>query len=265
VIGLVLIVKNEAAFIERCLSSAKPLISHWTIVDTGSTDDTKKIIRRTLKGIPGKLHEREFVDFGHNRTEALELAKGTGEWLLELDADMTVEAHEGLLEWLEKDPDPDVAAWQVEIVDSGTLWRLPRLIRGNLDWRYIGPVHEYLDPAGRKQRALLGLTITHHGSSRHPIQKFDHYLRLLKPGASCADVARSAARRWPFISGLAVSSIRQLWHRGKRYALPGRHGSAERGDPAEVIKEIRSAPERLQQASFVKPQTAVPRNREIKA
>jgi hypothetical protein len=32
-----------------------------------------------------------------------------------------------------------------------------------------------------------------------------------------------------------------------------------------VIKEIRSAPERLQQASFVKPQTAVPRNREIKA
>jgi glycosyltransferase involved in cell wall biosynthesis len=187
VIGLVLIVKNEAAFIERCLSSAKPLISHWTIVDTGSTDDTKKIIRRTLKGIPGKLHEREFVDFGHNRTEALELAKGTGEWLLELDADMTVEAHEGLLEWLEKDPDPDVAAWQVEIVDSGTLWRLPRLIRGNLDWRYIGPVHEYLDPAGRKQRALLGLTITHHGSSRHPIQKFDHYLRLLKPGLDAGD------------------------------------------------------------------------------
>lgn len=88
---------------------------------------------------------------------------------------------------------------------------------------------------------------------------------VLEQDFSCADVARSAARRWPFISGVAVSSIRQLWYRGKRYALPGRHGSAERGDPAEVIKEIRSAPERLQQASFVKPQTPVPRNREIKA
>ena len=186
-ICLVLIVKNEAKFIEQCLESAKPLLSSWSIVDTGSTDDTKKLVKKSLKGIPGKLHEREFVDFGHNRTEALALAKGRAEWLLELDADMTVEAHPDLGKWLSGDPDPDTAAWMVTILDSGTKWQLPRLIRGNMDWRYIGPVHEYLDPAGRKRRPILGLTLHHHGSSRHPVQKFDHYLTLLKPGVEAGD------------------------------------------------------------------------------
>jgi hypothetical protein len=34
-VGLVMIVKNEAAVIERALLSAKPFISTWLIVDTG--------------------------------------------------------------------------------------------------------------------------------------------------------------------------------------------------------------------------------------
>lgn len=184
---LVAIVKDEAAYIERCLRSAKPLIDSWLIVDTGSTDDTKKIIRKVFRGKPGKLHEREFVDFGTNRTEALALAKDSADWLLEVDADMTVDAHKDLREWLDTDPDPEVAAWMVQIVDAGTLWRLPRLIRGDREWRYIGPVHEYLDTSRIKRRPLLGLTLHHHGSSRHPIQKFDHYLTLLKPGLGAGD------------------------------------------------------------------------------
>ena len=186
-IALCMIVKNEAAFIERCLASVKPYISSWTIVDTGSTDDTKKLIRKALKGVPGKLLEREFTDFGTNRTEALTLAKGTADWLLLLDADETVEVHEDLLTWLAEDPDPEVDAWMVEIVDSGTIWKRPLLVRGNKDWRYIGAVHEYLDYTQTKSRALLGLTVYHHGSNRHPVQKFDHYLTLLKPGLDAGD------------------------------------------------------------------------------
>jgi len=186
-ISLTMIVCNEAAFIERCLESVKPYISSWVIVDTGSTDDTKKIIRRVMKGVPGKLHDRPFTDFGSNRTEALALAKGTADWLLLLDADETVEVHEDLLTWLADDPDPETAAWMVEIVDSGTIWKRPLLIRGNLDWRYIGAVHEYLDHTQVKSRGLLGLTVTHHGSNRHPVSKFDHYLTLLKPGLEAGD------------------------------------------------------------------------------
>ena len=32
-----MIVKNEAHVIRRCLDSVRPFVSHWVIVDTGST------------------------------------------------------------------------------------------------------------------------------------------------------------------------------------------------------------------------------------
>jgi glycosyltransferase involved in cell wall biosynthesis len=42
-VGLVMIVKNEEAVLERALRSALPFISTYVIVDTGSTDSTKDI------------------------------------------------------------------------------------------------------------------------------------------------------------------------------------------------------------------------------
>ena len=41
-----MIVKDESKVIKRCLDSVKPLIDYWVIVDTGSKDDTKKVIKR---------------------------------------------------------------------------------------------------------------------------------------------------------------------------------------------------------------------------
>src|SRR5262249_5723371 len=70
-----------------------------------------------------------------------------------------------------------------------------------------------------------------------------HARNILQRDFSCADVTMTAAQNWPFISGVAISTIRQLWHRGVRYTVPGQGGFGERGDPADVIKEIRGAPE----------------------
>ena len=72
-ICLNMIVKNEAHVIERCLISVKHLINYWVIVDTGSTDGTQQIIRDFLKEIPGELYEKLWVNFSHNRNEALNL------------------------------------------------------------------------------------------------------------------------------------------------------------------------------------------------
>ena len=75
-VTLVMIVKDESRVIERCLASVLPVIDSWVIVDTGSTDDTKEKIKKFFDnvGIPGELHESKWVNFGTNRTEALELA-----------------------------------------------------------------------------------------------------------------------------------------------------------------------------------------------
>src|SRR5689334_24368210 len=89
-ICLCMIVRDEAAVIERCLQSVRGLIQTWVICDTGSTDRTTELIADALEGIPGELHQCGWVDFGHNRTDLMERAYGKADYLLLIDADMTI-------------------------------------------------------------------------------------------------------------------------------------------------------------------------------
>ena len=77
-ICLNMIVRNEAHIVHEVLDCVAPYISTWCIVDTGSEDGTQDIIRAHMAqlGIPGDLFERPWKNFGHNRSEALELAAG---------------------------------------------------------------------------------------------------------------------------------------------------------------------------------------------
>lgn len=157
---LAMIVRDEADTIERALTSAAPLVDEMVVVDTGSVDDTRE--RATQAG--ATVIERPWVGSAHNRTEALQVARDRGDWILMIDADMTVEHHPGLRDWLAQDPDPDVRIWRVLIQHGKLLWRLPLLTRGHHDWEYRGETHPYLAGHG-KQRSLNGLTLHHHGRS----------------------------------------------------------------------------------------------------
>lgn len=86
-ICLNMIVKNESNVITRCFDSLKDLFDYWVIVDTGSTDGTQDIIKDYLKDIPGELIERPWVDFAHNRSEALVYARGKADYIFTIDAD----------------------------------------------------------------------------------------------------------------------------------------------------------------------------------
>src|SRR5204862_2757696 len=94
-ICLNMIVRNEAPVIRRCLDSVRPIIDYWVIVDTGSTDGTQDIIRELYKDIPGELHERPWVDFAHNRTETLNLARERAEYIFVIDADEVIVCEPG--------------------------------------------------------------------------------------------------------------------------------------------------------------------------
>ena len=168
---LVAIVKNEAAVIRSMLDSARPFITSWSICDTGSTDGTQGIILEHLKGIPGTLHQRPWVDQQHNRNESIELAEGNADYLLMLDADEVLECAEGF-----KLPDPLTAyAYGITVRMWDTEFQHLKLVQAGLRWRWIGRRHPYLK-ADREvvPVTLAGVEVTTpvRGSSNHDPDKY---------------------------------------------------------------------------------------------
>lgn len=137
-IGLVMIVKNEAHVIERCLASVKPLIDWWVIVDTGSTDDTEQRIVSALDGVPGVLTEAPWVDFATNRNQALDIARATYRgYALTIDADEVLRNVGPLIL-------DGKAGYTFDVNYDGTRYRRHALLRLDRPWEWVGPVHEYL-------------------------------------------------------------------------------------------------------------------------
>lgn len=182
---LAMIVRNEAAVIERCLDSVRPLVDRWVICDTGSDDDTPERVERALARLPGQLHRRPWRDFAQNRTELLELARESGgDYLLLMDADMTVEAEPGVLDHLEAD------AYMLPLVGDMTYW-MPYLVKAGLPWRYVGSTHETIVLERRHHRERLGgLRIHHHGDGGQKADKYTRDLALLT-----AEVERDPGNR----------------------------------------------------------------------
>ena len=134
-----MIVKNEAAVIERCLRSVVAHIDCWAIADTGSTDGTQERIRQQLAHLPGELIERPWVDFATNRNEALDLARRHGDYALIIDADDVLEVDPG-----RSFHGLDGPGYALEIVDKVTNYWRGALVRLDLDWIWKGVVHEHL-------------------------------------------------------------------------------------------------------------------------
>ena len=154
-IGLAMIVRDEAEVIERCIDSVREHIDYWVICDTGSVDGTQDVIRKALADVPGELHEREWVDFGHNRTELMKLARGKADYLLLLDADWTITVEPGALDHL--------AADSYMVRHSGEFeFHNKRLVRGDRDWWFVGAAHEYIESEGEETvERLEGVVIDH--------------------------------------------------------------------------------------------------------
>ena len=79
-ISVVIIVRDEAAQIERCLESAA-WADEIIIVDTGSTDGTVDICKKYTD----KIYNTEWIGFGPLKNFAV--SKASEKWILNIDAD----------------------------------------------------------------------------------------------------------------------------------------------------------------------------------
>jgi len=140
---LVMIVKNESKVIKRCIDSVKNYIDYWVIVDTGSTDGTQEIIKGIMSGynIPGELHERPWVDFGHNRTESLKYSKGKADYRLIIDADDILFVED---ESINPFQNLEADSYKVKIRLGTLTYFRTQIVKGNQEWKYVGVLHEYL-------------------------------------------------------------------------------------------------------------------------
>ena len=140
IVGLVMIVKDEETIISRALASAIPYINRWLIVDTGSTDNTKFVINTVMAGISGEIIDRPWVNFGYNRTEALELCKGRMDWAIMLDADDNLA---GTVPppsvWMNSNLDGFI----MQIHHGSIIHQRVHIFRTTSNWIYEGVVHEY--------------------------------------------------------------------------------------------------------------------------
>lgn len=139
------IVKDEAHIILEMLESVASYVCYWIISDTGSTDGTQDVIREFFKkrGIPGELHEDQWKNFSHNRTNAIAHChnspkKHSFDYVLVMDADDLLE---GKLIIPDKASHPD--AYKLRITGGGIVYDRLQLFNNNLRWGYKGVVHEY--------------------------------------------------------------------------------------------------------------------------
>lgn len=99
------------------------------------------------------MHERPWKNFGHNRNQALELAKGKADYILFMDADELLEYTPGF-----KMPPLILDAYDSIINETGTAYTRKLLIKDGLDWKWHGVLHEYVaSPRAKSSDMIKGI------------------------------------------------------------------------------------------------------------
>lgn len=219
-LSAIVITKNEAHQIARCLGSVASLADEIVVVDSGSSDGTPDIARRLGARV---IETTDWPGFGPQKQRALDAARG--DWVLAIDAD----------EWLGAQLAGRIAQavaqpWDAASQPSGyELMRLSAFcgqwIRGG-DW-YPDPglrlvrrdrarftpdlVHEHLEVDGRTER-LAGLLL--HDSIPTLESGLDKANRYSTGRA--ADLAARGRR-----GGLGSAIAHGLWAFVRTYLLRG--------------------------------------------
>ena len=168
-ISLCMIVKNEEDVIARCLNSVKDIVDEIIIIDTGSTDNTKKIV----KGFTNKVFDFIWIN---NFSEArnYSFSKATMDYILWVDADdIILEEDRIKLKQLKQSIDSTVdivmMKYNVGFDVQGNVnfsYFRERLSRRSGNYLWYEPVHEYLQIGGNIINVDICIT---HKKNKAPI------------------------------------------------------------------------------------------------
>ena len=145
-ISTIMITKNEENSLARCLKSVKGISDEIIVVDTGSTDDTKRIAAKfTDKIYDYKWEEADGLgNFAAARNYSLD--KATGDWAFYIDADEELIYPEEVPKYIDSPYFDTVAIKQKQLMlNDDPQWdqNANRLFRTHGRHRFYGVIHEF--------------------------------------------------------------------------------------------------------------------------
>lgn len=202
-LGLSIIVKDEEHVIERMLKTVAPILDYYTIVDTGSTDNTKKVIKEFFdkKGIDGQILDRPFDNFENSRNYAMEMCKDKTDYSMWIDADEELIIDKSFnKDKLDKD------LYMVNTRIGSMKYTRNEVWKNKRGFKWWGPVHEYIVPTDKNITSgiLEGVSVNVHmdGASwkSDTSQKYKKHADMLEEY-----LIKDRSPRWVFYTG-------QSWH-----------------------------------------------------
>lgn len=176
-LSLAMIVKNEEKKLARCLDSIKDYIDEIVIVDTGSTDNTKKI----AESFGAKIYDFAWCnDFSKARNFSIE--KTSGDYVFVLDADNVVLdfPKDKVMKYLNGKKVLGLG----EIINCYTE-NEQRIVHKSLaaaifpkEARYVRAIHEHIEESF--PRVKLPISIFHDGYDNRDESKFKRNIEILE-------------------------------------------------------------------------------------
>jgi glycosyltransferase involved in cell wall biosynthesis len=144
-INLCIMVKNAGDGFREILERNLPYIDRYTILDTGSTDNTVSIIKDVMKNKRGELYQEPFINFRDSRNRLLELA-GT-HCFFNVMLDDTYVLHGRVREFLNFVRGDDIAdSFSITIESTDTMYLSNRITKAARSLRYVNKIHEIIEP-----------------------------------------------------------------------------------------------------------------------
>jgi len=215
----VVITKNEADRIGRCLHSLLNVCAEMLVLDCGSDDDTVAVARAA----GARVEHQDWLGFAGQKNEAI--SRATQPWLLLLDAD----------EWLAEGTEEKLRAlFDSGRVEEADVWKLVRrnwflgtMLRGKeRAERLVRPDHRYLPMRVHERPDLTGKRVQNcdlvieHNTARSLEQ---HRRKNLRYAQLWAEQKHEEGKRCSFFSPwthaiaywLKVYLLRGAWQEGR--------------------------------------------------
>lgn len=216
-LGLCIMVKDEERRIGGCLGDIIDLFDEVVVLDTGSTDRTKEIVREqfNIQPVETRLNEKRCHCHSDVRNHGFELL--TTPWIMNLDADERISRHD-LKRVLAQPDDPNIAGyflpWMTYKEDQSVIedYKLSVFRKGiNKCGLVHGNMQYCIRKLGLKAAWLEGVALNHYPEARKDVFKSRFYLDRLY-------CALEAEPHW----------YRYYWFLGYTFFRRGDYGLAEK-------------------------------------